>query len=175
MRAKTISITRPKPKAWHSVVVLVLAASAMAIPATASAVPIESGPYSSVNATSGGSDRSSHRPYGGGHVAPSGQPTIGRPNEGTVALDPLPYTGSPLVDTIQPTIARPNEGIVTADHLHYTGPTPLDTSQPVASSDGFDWASAGIGAGAAMALVALGGAALLTVRRRAAASPSAAS
>ena len=34
------------------------------------------------------------------------------------------------------------------------------------SGDGFDWASALVGAGAALALAALGGAALLTVRRR---------
>ena len=76
-------------------------------------------------------------------------------------------------DSSQPTIARPNEGIVTPDHLHYAGPPPFDTSEPVASGDGFDWASAAVGAGAALALLALGGAALLMVRRRTAMSPSA--
>ena len=44
-----------------------------------------------------------------------------------------------------------------------------------AASDGFDWGSAAVGAGAAMALVALGGAGFLTVRRRTAESSSAAS
>jgi hypothetical protein len=159
MRANTITITRSKPKAWHAVLALVLAVCALAIPATASAVPIDSGPYAPVNATTGGSSESS-------------QPTIARPNEGIVTADPLPEADSPLVDTGQPAIARPNEGIVTADHLHYTGLSPFDTSQPVASSDGFDWLSAAIGAGAAAALVALGGAVLLTVRRRTAVSPS---
>jgi hypothetical protein len=59
-----------------------------------------------------------------------------------------------------------------------TGPTAAPTfvsGPPADTAAGFDWASAGIGAGAAMALLALGGAALLTVRRRTAASPSAAS
>jgi hypothetical protein len=43
------------------------------------------------------------------------------------------------------------------------------------ADDGFDWLSAAIGAAAAMALVGLGAAAFLTVRRRTAVSPSAAS
>ncbi len=41
------------------------------------------------------------------------------------------------------------------------------------AADGFDWASATVGAGAMAAMAALAGAALLTVRRRAAVSPSA--
>lgn len=51
-----------------------------------------------------------------------------------------------------------------------------DALEPPATSlaaDGFDWASATVGAGAMAALAALAGAALLTVRRRAAVSPSA--
>ena len=51
-----------------------------------------------------------------------------------------------------------------------------DTLDPPATSlaaDGFDWARATAGAGAMAALAALAGAALLTVRRRAAVSPSA--
>jgi hypothetical protein len=56
-----------------------------------------------------------------------------------------------------------------------TGPSP---NQPTFASgsppagDRFDWTDAVLGAGAAMALVAFGGAALLTVRRRTAISPS---
>jgi hypothetical protein len=50
--------------------------------------------------------------------------------------------------------------------------TPVAGS-PAGADDGFDWPSAAVGAGAAMALIALGGAALLTVRRRTAISPSA--
>ena len=40
------------------------------------------------------------------------------------------------------------------------------------TGDGFDWVSALVGAGAALALAALGSAALLTFRRRTAVSPS---
>jgi hypothetical protein len=49
------------------------------------------------------------------------------------------------------------------------------SGSPAKTADGFDWGSAAVGAGAAMALVALGGAGFLTVRRRTAVSPSAAS
>src|SRR5918994_767256 len=48
----------------------------------------------------------------------------------------------------------------------------LVSSSPGNPDDGFDWLSAAIGSAAAIALVALGGAAFLTVRRRTAVSPS---
>ena len=44
--------------------------------------------------------------------------------------------------------------------------TPTLVSGSTDSGDGFDWGSALVGAGAALALAALGAAALLTVRRR---------
>jgi hypothetical protein len=53
--------------------------------------------------------------------------------------------------------------------------TTLASGSPAYPDDGFDWLSAAIGAAAAMALVALGGAAFLTIRRRIAVSPSTAS
>ena len=49
----------------------------------------------------------------------------------------------------------------------------LVSDSPSASADGFDWGDAALGAGAAMALIALGGAVLFTVRRRPSVSPSA--
>jgi hypothetical protein len=61
-------------------------------------------------------------------------------------------------------------GIATA--LHDPGPTVVSGS-PTDTAEGFDWASAAVGAGAVMALVALGGAAFLTVRRQREVSPSA--
>jgi hypothetical protein len=58
--------------------------------------------------------------------------------------------------------------------------TPPPTSEPTVASDspsdsgdGFDWRDAALGAGAAMALIALSGAVLFTVRRRPGVSPSA--
>ena len=53
--------------------------------------------------------------------------------------------------------------------------TTLVSGSPTGADDGFDWLSAAIGAAAAMALVGLGAAAFLTVRRRTAVSPSTAS
>jgi hypothetical protein len=54
-----------------------------------------------------------------------------------------------------------------------SGEPPL-VSEPAASTgDGFDWSSAAVGAGAVLALLALGGAVLLTVRGHTAMSPTA--
>jgi hypothetical protein len=49
----------------------------------------------------------------------------------------------------------------------------IASDSPSASADGFDWGDAALGAGAAMALIALSGAVLFTVRRRHSVSPSA--
>jgi hypothetical protein len=46
------------------------------------------------------------------------------------------------------------------------------TDSPAATGDGFDWSSAAVGAGAVLAVLALGGAALLTVRGHTATSPA---
>jgi hypothetical protein len=51
-------------------------------------------------------------------------------------------------------------------------PTTIVYDSPSAG-DGFDWADAALGAGLTMALITIGGAALITVRRRTAASPAA--
>jgi hypothetical protein len=66
-----------------------------------------------------------------------------------------------------------------ADYSSFSA-TPLPTSEPTVafvspsnSGDGFDWGDAALGAGAAMALVALSGAALFAVRRRPGVTPSA--
>ena len=59
-----------------------------------------------------------------------------------------------------------------ANALHDPGPTVVSGS-PSSADPWFDWPSALVGAGSAMALVALGGAAFLTVRRRTEVSPSA--
>jgi hypothetical protein len=46
------------------------------------------------------------------------------------------------------------------------GEPTFDSDPPVTTGDGFDWPSAAVGAGAVLALLALGGAALLTARSR---------
>jgi hypothetical protein len=72
-----------------------------------------------------------------------------------------PYSGGP-------DYATPNS-ILGSDGLGELAPV---TGSPASSGEGFDWPSAAVGAGAALALVAFGGAALLTVRRRTTVSPS---
>jgi hypothetical protein len=54
----------------------------------------------------------------------------------------------------------------------YTGEPTAVVGSPSVSGEGFDWPSALVGAGAALALAALGTAALLTFRRRTTISPS---
>jgi hypothetical protein len=74
-----------------------------------------------------------------------------------------------------PPVSEPRSGSGYTSLNATTGPSPdapTFVSSP-ASDDGFDWGDAALGAGAAMALVAFGGSALLTVRRRTAISPSA--
>ena len=105
----------------------------------------------------------------------------------SVSADPLGKDGSPL-NTLDP---RPSERHSPNDagYSPYGGPdyatpnailggdgvvedTPV-AGLPANPADGFDWPSAAVGAGAVAALTALAGAALLTFRRRTAASPSA--
>lgn len=162
MRAQTITTTtnksRSRRRARH--VVIALTVCALAIPASANAQPIGSEPeqpaatgYSSVNAITGGSS-DSNQPVGGSHyssvnsiVPPSSSPSgSADADSGYSSLNAI--TGAPA-----------------------EAPT-FVSSSPSSSGDGFDWASALVGAGSALALAALGGAALLTVRRRTTVSPS---
>lgn len=160
MRAHTTTTTTspPRRKARHGCLALALALGVcgLAIPATANAQPIDSDP-SSVNAITGGSNDSS-QPVGGSDYSsvnsitppassPSGSGESGDVSAGYSSVNAI--TGAPS-DT--PTFA---------------------SGSPSGSDDGFDWPSALVGAGAALALTALGSAALLTVRRRSATpSPS---
>ena len=166
MRANTTT-TKSRPRHRARYVVLALVICALGIPSAATAAMVEppSSGDSTPKAITGGGNS--------GQPSESSQATVARPNEGIVTPDHLHYAGPPKLS--QATVARPNEGIVSPDHLHYAGPPLFDASQPVASSDGIDWLTAAIGAGAAMALVALGSAVFLTVRRRTAVSPSVAS
>jgi hypothetical protein len=59
-----------------------------------------------------------------------------------------------------------------SDDLSLDGEPTFVSDSPAATGDGFDWSSAAVGAGAVLALLALGGAALLTVRMRKAMSPT---
>jgi hypothetical protein len=142
MRARTITI-------------ISLLVCAFAIPASASADPASSD-YSRADAIAGGLEESTQSTSGSDYSSvnattpPSSEPVqVGHGDAPPVD----PYSSPNAISgplTEQPTFA----------------------SGSPSSNDGFDWASAAIGAGAAMALVALGGAALLTVRRRTTVAPS---
>jgi hypothetical protein len=158
MRAHTITtINRRRRNARRRrALALALGVCALAIPATASAQPIGSDP-SSVNAITGGSNDSS-QPVGGSDY--SSVSSIAPP-----ASSPSGSGGSAGVDTGYSSLNAISGSPADA-------PT-LVSSSPSSSGDGFDWPSALVGAGAALALAALGSAALLTVRRRSATpSPS---
>jgi hypothetical protein len=126
---------------------------ALAIPAGAVADPSASN-YSRADAIAAGLEESSQSTSGSDY---NGQALIASPNDST------------------PPVSEPSTASGYSSLNATTGPSPDQptfVSSP-ASGDEFDWGDAALGAGAAMALVAFGGAALLTVRRRTALSPSA--
>jgi hypothetical protein len=178
MRAHTTIISRRRRKARRRrAVALALGVCALAIPATASADP-STNDYSSVNALTGDPSESSQSGGGGAAVAaghaqrtPAELARAPHPGQFVGPYDPSqrgsgsvasPYSGGP-------DYATPNS-ILGSDGLGQLAPV---TGSPATSGEGFDWPSAAVGAGAAMALIALGGAVLLTVRRRTAISRSA--
>jgi len=156
MRAHTITtMSRLRRQARRRrALALALGICALAIPASASADP----EYSTPNAITGGSSDS---PQPAADSDYSSVNSIAPP-----ASEPSGSGGSPTVDSGYSSL-NAISGAPASE--------PTLVSSPTDPSNGFDWGSAAVGAGAAMALVALGGAGFLTVRRRTAVSPSAAS
>ncbi len=160
MRAQTITtMTRRRRKARrHRAFALALGVCALTIPASAGGAPIEGG-YS-VNTT---------MTHENPHSIPGFGTAITRSE--TNKAEPSGLVGYP---TPTPAGERAAERVVSS----YGIPVPsgveptLIAGSPASADDGFDWASAAVGAGAAMALAALGATALLTVRRRTTVSPS---
>ena len=138
MKVHTTNMNRSGRRMGRSRVALVLAIGALALPAGAGA----NFGYSSGNANesstppAGGSDYSSINAIMGGKEASSGSASR----------------------QLSAGYATPN-AIMGA-----SSSKPALVSSP--ADDGFDWLSAAVGAGAAMSLVALGGAAFLTFGRR---------
>jgi hypothetical protein len=134
-----------RKKARYSVFALALGVCALAIPATASA-----GGYSSPNAITGDSNDST-QPRGGAAGEPSGSGGSPQVDAGSTAPNAI-LSGAHEPSTAEPTFVSDSTGT---------------------TSDGFDWASAALGAGTAtLVALALAGGALLTIRRRTAVSPS---
>ena len=146
MRAiNTTTATRPSPTNWHLGVALALAAGALALPATATAYT-DTG-NSSVNSITGASTSSENSGSSDDGSAYSSVNATVPPVSSEASSDGSGYSS---VNAIAPPAPEPT----------------LVSSPPSSADDGFEWLSAAIGAAAAMALLALGVAALLTVRRR---------
>jgi hypothetical protein len=109
------------------------------------AIPASAGAYSSPNAITGGSEQSSQPAGGSDHSSPTAI-------KGGHDVVPGYTSPSAISGAETPTVA---------------------SGSPSGDNQWFDLPSALVGAGSAMALVALGGAALLTVRRQREVSPSA--
>jgi hypothetical protein len=161
MRAYTITkMRRARPKAWLGVLALALAVGSLAGPATAGAE------NSSANSTPAGSMLTPGTP-GGYSGAPMQKGDIGVPQKYAKR------TGTPAGSMLTP--GTPGGYSGAPMQKGGIGDTTLVSGSPAHADGGFDWPSATIGAAAATALVALGAAAFLTVRRRTAVSPSTAS
>jgi hypothetical protein len=120
-------------------------AIALVLAACSLAIPASAGAYSSANAITGGSEQSS------------------QPSGGSDGSSPTAIKGG---HDVIPGYASPN-AITGAE------PFTVDSGSPSGADQWFDVPSALVGAGSAMALISLGGAAFLTVRRRTEVSPSA--
>jgi hypothetical protein len=130
----------------RTITIASLLVCAFAIPASASADPMSSD-YSRADAIAAGLEESSQSSSGSDY--------------------------SSLNATVPP-VSEPSTGYTSLNAT--TGPSPNQPTFASASpsaNDGFQWGDAALGAGMALALVAFGGAALLTVRRRTTVSPSA--
>jgi hypothetical protein len=182
MRAHTITTkTRPSRNARYRVLGLVLGICALAIPATASAYT-DRGGYSSANAITGGSSDSS-QPVGDSDYSSVNSIAGGSSESSDSSSDlALRRDGSkavPFVAQVRTQSGAGSPGVEPGQSSlnAITGPPASEPTvvagSPADTADGFDWGDAALGAGAAMALASLGGAAFLTVRRRTAVSPSA--
>ena len=150
------NIITNRPSTWKRIVVLLVAAGSLVIPASASADPSASG-YSRADAIAQGLEESSQSTGGSSYSSVSS--ITGSSNPSPVSRASDTSSGFSSLNAI-------------------AGPAPSEptlVSGPSGTDDGFDWASAAIGAGAAMALLSLLGATLLTVRRRTTVAPSTAS
>jgi hypothetical protein len=149
MRDHTITIMFRRRRSVRRAAALVLAVCSLAIPASAAA-------YTYPGSITGGSEQSSQPAEG------SGQSSVNAITQGsTGSSEPSGLVSAHRVDPGQPT------------HTPATSPDePAVVSGSPSTDAGFDWSSAAVGAGAAIALLALGGTAFLTARRHTTVSPA---
>jgi hypothetical protein len=178
----TITTARSRRSARHRALVLGLAVCSLAVPATASAFygdspahPSDSPEYLNAIKDAPGSTPATVADSGSGYSSvtaisgDSSQPTAGSDYSSVNATAPPASepgsSGSQGVDSGYTSVNAISGSPASAPTLASGSP---------GSGEGFDWPSALVGAGAALALAALGTALLLTVRRRTTISPSAA-
>jgi hypothetical protein len=194
MRAHIITKTSwLRRNAGSRAIVLSIAICSLAIPAIASA----DSDYSSINAITGGSGESSEsvgrlpapdaylaqRGIGGSHVSVS--PVDGTDGSARVDSDyaSLNAITARTATELGQAAGEPGDGggapgsdprysSLNAITGAPAGEPTLVSVSPAGSADEFQWGDAALGAGAMLALTALGGAAFLTVRRRTSLSPS---
>jgi hypothetical protein len=184
MRAQTITtISKSKRRFRGRGLALALAACALAVPASAGASPVDPVLVSASDTGDLSHDSSqSAGPAAAGNAHRTatelGQSTAGLQratgSQSTSVQPPHGADYSSVTAPARPTseIALRRDGSQVEPFVAQAGPE-LVSDSPVNAADGFDWGDAALGAGAAMALVALGGTALFTVRRRPGVSPSA--
>jgi hypothetical protein len=154
-----------RKKTRYSVFALALGVCALAIPATASA-----GGYSSANAITGDSSDST-QPSGGDAAAAANAHRTPTELAQAMAAGEAKRLG-PMSPQVGSGSTSANAFLSGAQEPSAAEPTFVSDSTGT-TSDGFDWTSAALGAGAAaLVALALAGAALLTIRRRTAVSPS---
>jgi hypothetical protein len=158
MRAYTITSTsEPRRKAWLGVLALSLAVCSLLVPSIASAQ------QSSVNAIMGA------------ERTPGTAEFESEASQAGATQQVSPGYPSPSVES-EASQAGPTQqfGPGYSSPSAIAGPLPSEPTlvsvSPGNPDDGFDWLSAAIGSAAAIALVALGSAAYLTLRRRTAVS-----
>jgi hypothetical protein len=151
-------------------IISIIVLGALAIPASASADPASSD-YSRADAIAAGLEESSQATSAADYSSLNATtPPVSEPSSGS---------GYASLNATTPPVSEPGSGYTGSGYTSAPpgspgGPLPEKptfASSPV-SGDQFDWGDAALGAGAALALAAFGGAALLSVRRRTTMSPA---
>ena len=150
MSTSTTITSRPRAAGHYRLFAVILGVCALAVPASASAF-YGSAPDEGTDSAKGSSD--------------SGQLVI---PDHTALNASLNRAVTPERSSPNPPSGYTSLNAVTGGH----SPTPTFVSSSPVAGDGFDWADAALGAGATMALVAFGAAALVTIRRHSTVSPS---
>ena len=138
MRAHTITTaSRPRGIARRLVVALALGVSALAVLVSASGSPVDAPVDGWAQKYIASASSNSSQPAGGSEYS--------------------------LVSSITPPAGQQGPPSGSGDSALNGQPT-FPSDSPTVTADGFDWSSAAVGAGAVLAVLALGAAALLTAR-----------